>query len=195
MPVDNILYLHGFNSTPEARKGRLTREACLQLPARVRPRFEAPLLPDDPTAGYETARQVLQSFSGQTLIIGSSLGGFVATLLANRYDVEAVVLINPVVRPDLFIEAHHNQSFRHPQTGDVLRMSTALRTRVAAMVPKHVIHPERFTVYVSDADEVIDHRQAMRFFRNTHLVMCPGENHTLDCYADVLPDILARGSF
>lgn len=193
MPVDNILYLHGFNSTPAARKGCLTRNACLQLPAP--PRFEAPLLPDNPIKGYEIAEQVFQSLSGQTLVVGSSLGGFVATLLADKYDIDAVVLINPVVRPDLFVEAHRGQHFRHPETGDVLLMDAELQARVAEIIPKQVKHPERFTVYVGDADDVLDHRQAVQFFQDARLIVCPGENHTLGCYADVLPDILALGGF
>ena len=93
-----LIYIHGFNSSAQSFKARLLRErmtalgrggecACPELahrPAQAMAQLEA-LLAAAPAA----ARPAL---------IGSSLGGFYATWLAEQHGLRAV-LVNPAVRP------------------------------------------------------------------------------------------------
>ena len=92
-----LLYLHGFNSSPESKKALQTRDWCAEKAPDLT--FVCPALP--PFA--EPAMDILRSLIEQQLpesvyLIGSSMGGFFATCLAEQYNLRAV-LINPAVSP------------------------------------------------------------------------------------------------
>ncbi len=96
-----ILYLHGFRSSPQSFKALHMgqRMQALGLAAD----FHCPQLPASPKHAIELAmqiaRQVLQQHApDQLTIVGSSLGGFYATWLAERLGCRAV-LLNPAVTP------------------------------------------------------------------------------------------------
>ena len=98
MKSQKLLYLHGFNSSPQSHKAQLVSQymsdhGCID-------QLLCPQIPSVP----EEAMQFLESLVEQTLAhhalsyIGSSLGGFYATYLAEQYSGSAV-LINPSVKP------------------------------------------------------------------------------------------------
>ena len=93
MPM--LLYLHGFNSSPESKKALQTRDWCAEKAPYLT--FVCPALPPF----VEPAMDILRSLIEQQLpesvyLIGSSMGGFFATCLAEQYNLRAV-LINPAV--------------------------------------------------------------------------------------------------
>jgi predicted esterase YcpF (UPF0227 family) len=97
MAVTHLLYLHGFRSSPQSAKAR-------QVAARVRERHPqvtwwCPQLPPSPRAAMETVRQGTAAWPPQHMgVIGSSLGGFYATCVAQARGCKAV-LLNPAVHP------------------------------------------------------------------------------------------------
>ena len=103
-----ILYLHGFTSGPQSHKaqalGARMRERCLG------DKFLSPQLPASPRAAIAQAEALIKSH-GVTTVVGSSLGGYYATWLAETFDLKGV-LVNPAV------VAHQsaNASFEHGAT-------------------------------------------------------------------------------
>src|SRR4051812_26538836 len=97
-----LIYIHGFNSSPASFKARVLQE---RLSARGRrDEFMAPALPHSPAA----AAGALDALAGQhpqAVLVGSSLGGFYATWLAERHGLRAV-LVNPAVRPYELLAGH-----------------------------------------------------------------------------------------
>jgi uncharacterized protein len=98
-----MVYLHGFNSGPASAKAQQLGNAIAALDPRSRPAYFVPQLHHRPA----TARRELMAWvdaancpSGNDTLTfaGSSLGGFYATFLAERYGAKAV-LINPAIRP------------------------------------------------------------------------------------------------
>ncbi len=85
------LYIHGFNSSSGSHKAQLLKEYCQSQGLEL----HCPDLSYDP----QLAEQQLQQYSTAGLIIGSSLGGFYALLLASQWQCP-VVLINPALWPD-----------------------------------------------------------------------------------------------
>ena len=94
-----VVYLHGFNSAPQSVKGQILARAAAALPDP--PRFHLPQLHHRPALAMRDVRAWIdrEAPAGRELtLIGSSLGGFYATFLAEHYGARAV-LINPAIRP------------------------------------------------------------------------------------------------
>ena len=88
-----ILYLHGFTSGPQSHKAQA-------LGARMGERglgdkFLSPQLPASPRAAIALATSLIRDH-GVTTVVGSSLGGYYSTWLAETFDLKAV-LVNPAV--------------------------------------------------------------------------------------------------
>jgi predicted esterase YcpF (UPF0227 family) len=102
VPITHLLYLHGFRSSPLSIKARIVGGwLAAQRPDVV---WHCPQLSPSPAAAV---REVLEAIAGwpraTTGIVGSSLGGFYATVLAERLGptCRAVLLIRPSIRRDL----------------------------------------------------------------------------------------------
>ena len=94
-----IVYLHGFRSSPASRKARVLSDAVAALPAPTRPVLHVPELTDAPAAAIAAVLERVHELDSKSLsFVGSSLGGFYATHLAERLGARAV-LVNPAVRP------------------------------------------------------------------------------------------------
>jgi uncharacterized protein len=95
--VTHLLYLHGFRSSPRSTKAR-------QVEARVRQRHPGvtwwcPQLPPSPAAAMAMVMKGIEGWPREQMAaIGSSLGGFYATWVAQSCECRAV-LLNPAVHP------------------------------------------------------------------------------------------------
>ncbi|HQR75553.1 MAG TPA: YqiA/YcfP family alpha/beta fold hydrolase, partial [Burkholderiaceae bacterium] len=92
-----IVYLHGFRSSPASRKATMLRQA---MASRGRSgEFLCPALPASPARAVEQVEALVRGVVPDRLaLIGSSLGGYYATWLAERIGCRAV-LLNPAIRP------------------------------------------------------------------------------------------------
>lgn len=92
-----IVYLHGFNSSPQSAKARYPK---LYLDEQEQgDEFICPQLPPLPDLAVKRIEAELKRLQGKTItLVGSSLGGFYATWLAEKRDLRAV-LINPAIDP------------------------------------------------------------------------------------------------
>ena len=92
--MTEFVYLHGFNSSPHSLKAQETRDWL----ARHAPsaRFHCPRLSPHPAQALAAAHDLVAALPADTLLIGSSLGGFYAAWLADTLKRKAV-LINPAV--------------------------------------------------------------------------------------------------
>ncbi len=188
--VDNVLYLHGFNSHPDSPKARQTCDACARLASR--PRFVAPVLPNRPADAFAVVLEAFDSLEGPTLVIGSSMGGFLATCLAERRQVAVLGLINPAVHPVRLARGMVDVEQVNPVTGARSRVEPCYVDQLLELQPGRPREPSRFTVLLGGCDEVLDHREALRFYRGARVLVVPGDNHALGAYPRLLPGLLAR---
>src|SRR6266542_1049392 len=100
--MTTLVYLHGFRSSPQSIKAQLFARAIAVLPPAERPRFVVPTLSHRPREAVASVAAWIEREVGAATttltLVGSSLGGFYATHLAQRFGVRAV-LINPALRP------------------------------------------------------------------------------------------------
>ena len=120
--------------------------------------------------------------------VGSSLGGFYATYLAERYAARAV-LINPSVRPfdDLERYLGHAAQPLHGRRASS-RASTSpscVRSRSDA-----VTRPERYWLLVQSGDEVLDWRDAVAYYAGAWQLVQGGGDHAFAEFAAQIPPLL-----
>jgi len=92
----HVVYLHGFASSPSSRKARFFQEkvSAMGIP------FEAPALDEGDFRNLAISRQ-LALIEGRfelrgALLMGSSLGGYLAALLAARHpEIDRLILLAP----------------------------------------------------------------------------------------------------
>ncbi len=184
--VKHLLYLHGFNSSPQSHKARATADWF----ARHRPevRFHCPGLSPYPRRALATLEAVLADIASPSmLVMGSSMGGFYATWVAACCDCRAV-LINPAVRPwrgrDYLLGEQANF-----HSGETYLFEQRHIDDFALAAVDRVARPERFMVLLQTGDEVLDYRPAVDQYRGAHLVVEEGGDHGFQDYERHLPAI------
>ena len=183
--ASRILYLHGFCSSPASWKARLLGDF---LAARgLGDRFACPVLPPVPLAAVASAEAALSGGAGETTLVGSSLGGYYAAWLAEKYGLRAV-LVNPaVMAPELLaglVGKHSN--FHTGESFDFTNEHVAqLRLLETAQVTA-----ERYLLLVETGDEVLDHRQALARYAGSRQIVIEGGDHSFLSFPRLLPQII-----
>jgi predicted esterase YcpF (UPF0227 family) len=181
-----ILYLHGFNSSPLSAKAQYLRR---YLDERGRgDEYLCPRLPHLPSLAVAAAEaEIAQQPRKEITLVGSSLGGFYATWLAEEHAMRAV-LINPAVDPHQGLRAYlgPQQPFYGGDAYDLTERH--LREWRALFVER--VRPERYLLLVETGDEVLDYRSAVRKYLGAKQVVVQGGDHSLASFPDHIPLIL-----
>ena len=186
-----IIYLHGFNSGGQSQKAAWLREHLAPVPV---------FAPTYPAHRAREALRVLRKFlrrlrrenpqDDKLMLIGSSLGGFWAQVLAVEFGAR-IVLINPSLRPDETL-ARHAGRYRNAATGEdtVLTAGEVSALRAYRVEPCNANVPT--LVLLDEADEVLDARIAETAFRGCgKTLVYPGGSHRFEHLPDALPAIRA----
>jgi predicted esterase YcpF (UPF0227 family) len=179
-----IVYLHGFNSTPASRKAR---ELEQYLADRGRGhRFRCPQLPHRPEDAIAIAEQAIVAAAEPVTLVGSSLGGYYATWLAERHDLRAV-LLNPACYPHRDLRALLGRQ-RNLYSGEEYELTAAHLDAWARMFVAEPT-PTRYLLIVETADELLDYREAVGRYRGAEQIVVEGGDHMLQSYVQHLPRI------
>ncbi len=183
-----LLYIHGFNSSPQSDKGVITAEyiAC-HFPKLA---FFQPQLPSTPQTAMKLLIELVEreKAKGEPLnFIGSSLGGYFASYLAETYGGKAV-LINPAVKPyelfDGFLGPQYN-----PYTNEHYQVLPEHKCEVAQFDTRVIVNPDRFFVLLQSGDEVLDYKQAVNKYHCCQLLVEAGGDHSFVGYEQQLDRI------
>jgi len=184
--VASLVYIHGFNSSPDSDKARQT---CDWL-AKNRPdiAFVCPFLSPFPDVAMAQLEALITDLSGTLYFAGSSMGGFYAIYLAAKYQSRAV-LINPAVRPWLGRDYLLGDQANY-HTGEVHRIEQAHLDQLQGFDVDPIAQPADFLVLLQTGDEVLDYRLAEEKYADCQLVVEPGGDHGFVGFADHLPAII-----
>ncbi|MBU15981.1 MAG: esterase YqiA [Gammaproteobacteria bacterium] len=184
----HILYLHGFLSAPQSKKAQQTIAYCGQK--GMADRIHVPALMQGPAATIHKLSELIRSLPGNSLgLIGSSLGGYYATYLAEAFHLPAV-LINPAVGPLEFWESHLGEHKNY--YSDHLHVVTPRYIEELRSLERNLLqYPENFMVMVQTGDETLDYRKAVSKFSDSRLVIRENGDHSYQGYDRELPDIEA----
>lgn len=181
-----LIYVHGFNSSALSFKARLLRERMTQLGLDAA--YACPDLAHRPRQAIAQLEALIAGAPRPaTALVGSSLGGFYATWLAEKYRLKAV-LVNPAVRPYELL-----QDYLGPQknlyTGAEYEL-TGQHLAELRDLEVAAITPERYLLMVRTGDEVLDYRQAVEKYRGARQIVIEGGDHGFGDFAAYLDTVL-----
>jgi predicted esterase YcpF (UPF0227 family) len=182
-----LIYIHGFNSSSQSGKARELMAWMAQLGQGAA--CICPDLPDRPAAALRLLEDLIARSTGPVKLIGSSLGGFYATWLAEKHGLKAV-LVNPCVNchEKLADYVGSTQKNWHSGAEYIFSADHLAELNALAIRPEH---QERFFLLLETGDEVLDYREAVAAFPAARQVVLEGGDHGFTRFIDYLPDILA----
>jgi predicted esterase YcpF (UPF0227 family) len=182
-----LVYLHGLNSSPQSTKAQALLAHLARLPDP--PRCTVPQLPEHPAQAIARVETLLagEDPAGVTLI-GSSLGGYYATWLAERHGCRAV-LINPTTGPATDLRKHLGPQ-RNLHTGETWELTSAHLAELAAFAVERITRPDRYLLMVESGDEVLDWRLAVAFYAGAFQYVRGGGDHAFRDFENQIPVIL-----
>ena len=185
------LYLHGFLSSPASEKAQQMMTFFQDHPKLGT--LSTPFMHLDPREAMalaETELQDLQERHDKVWIVGSSLGGFYATYLAEKPNVPAI-LINPAVRPfELF--RHYLGEHTHFHTGETLLLEEYHLEQLEALNCPVIRHPKNLLLLLQTADETLDYRHAADLYRSCPGWLEGGGDHSFQRFIDRMPEMLGH---
>ncbi len=189
-----ILYLHGFRSSPDSFKARLLAEE-MQRRGMAHEWF-CPQLPASPAQAMALAEDIIQrettvrglSPAHDLVVIGSSLGGYYAAVLAGRHGCRSV-LLNPAVHAarDLATQVGTHTQYHSDAPFHFLPEYVA---ELAAMQPSPPSDPQRCFLLASKGDEVLDWREMTQWYEGGHTLLLEGSDHGISDFAQYMPQVL-----
>ena len=183
-----ILYLHGFRSSPHSFKARLLAEH-LQALGRG-DEYRCPQLPPSPAAAIALAQSLIAGQAPEQLtLIGSSLGGYYATWLAEQTGCRAV-LLNPAVAPPQDL-AKYVGITTDWHTGEPFEFKREYIGELEALAVPRISRSERYFLVAATGDEVLDWRDMTRHYAGARQLVIEGSDHGLSGFADQIDAVLA----
>lgn len=196
MPTNQLIFLHGLHSSPASTKCLALRDflARRNTEAQVTIALHAPQLAYDPSQNFVSLPALLESVLGQhdaehVALVGSSMGGYYAGCLAQRYGMRAV-LINPVVNPVALMHRVTGQQL-HPVTGEVYDFGLADNAKFAQWGALDQLNEERVLLCLGLRDQTLDPVLARSHFPNCARIEDPTGDHRFPRFVTALPEILS----
>lgn len=181
----HICYLHDFNSSSLSHKAQVLHAALHQRGLGTQ--FIAPDLPHRPAQAMALMESLLAQMTDKPCLVGSSLGGYYATYLAEKHGLKAV-LINPAVAPYRLL-APYLGSQQNLYTGERYELTRQHMTELEALEVTQ-LHPERYSLLVQTGDEILDYREAVTRYTGAQQHVIPGGDHGFQQFENYLDGIL-----
>lgn len=175
MPA-TIVYAHGFRSSSRSRKAG-------QLGDFLRGNFpdidyRTPDLSFRPATAMSQLHAACDGVDPATLtIVGSSLGGFYAIVLAEQLGCRAV-LLNPSIRPFETLAKHLGPQ-TNLYTGEAFTFDLSHVSELKEMYVPRITRPARYLLVVEMGDELLDHQQTIAYCEGARQIVIEGGNHDL----------------
>jgi len=187
MPPTHLLYLHGFRSSPQSFKAQRLHAWLQQHRPDVH--WWCPQLPPSPRASLDLMRDGTAGWPARgSAVLGSSLGGFYATVMAEATGWPAVVM-NPAVDParDLAGYVGEQTAFHTPEERFFFRTEYVDELRV--MTPAAITRPERYFAVIAKGDEVLSWREMSGRYAGSPVRLIEGSDHALSDFDRWLPEV------
>ncbi len=175
-----LLYIHGFGSSGQGVKVTMLRE-------RLGEKVLAPSLSPIPELAVDTLEQLVRCLVGRGErpgLVGSSLGGFYATYLAEKYALKAV-LINPSIKPYETLASYVGLNHSFFDFSDY----EWTQKHIDSLKRYHMdeVDADRFLLLLQTGDDVLDYRKAATRFDGAEMVIEEGGSHGFENFETKIP--------
>lgn len=186
--MNKLLYLHGFNSSPESHKAQVLHDHMNRT--GLGDRIDIPEIPPVPADAIELlqqhAEEIIKHY--ELSLAGSSLGGFYATWLAEKYNCPAV-LINPAVKPHELLIKYLGENTNYYTAESWVLDETHIKQFRELYIDK-VSNPQKYLLMLQTGDETLDYRQAIRKYAGSPSIVEQGGSHEFSEFERHLDKIL-----
>lgn len=185
-----VVYLHGFRSSPNSSKAVKTKEAIKALSAMSNPiHWYCPQLLASPKQSIDMVIEYIQANPVDRLIvIGSSLGGFYANYLAERYQCKAVTL-NPAVRAPRELAPHVGMMTAY-DSDEPFDFRPEYIDELCALQVERLVRPENYFLIAAKGDELLDWKEMVDFYSGAQQLVLEGSDHGISEYSEYLPQVM-----
>ena len=183
----HLLYLHGFRSSPQSTKAqRMAEWVAAQRPDIV---WRCPQQPMSPRAAMQLIEGLTADWPTDAMaVIGSSLGGFYAGVLAQRRGC-AALLLNPAVHPARDLKGQVGATTAW-HGGEPLVFEPHYVDELRALEPLRLSRPERCFAVIAKGDEVLDWREMTGAIKGARIKLLEASDHAISDFDDHLPEVL-----
>jgi predicted esterase YcpF (UPF0227 family) len=184
-----ILYLHGFRSSPQSFKARMIAER-LNSSGKGH-QYVCPQLPASPREAVALAVGIVESRpdTEPIALIGSSLGGYYATWLAERFGCRAA-LLNPAVRPARELEKRVGVTTAY-HSADRFEFKSEYVDELRAIEVERISIPKRYYLLAATGDEVLDWREMCAHYPGSTQRVIEGSDHGISDFSLYVDEVLA----
>lgn len=183
-----ILYLHGFRSSPRSFKARMVGAKMDEL--GLAHQLVCPQLPPSPTLAMTLALGLAERCpAGELAIIGSSLGGYYATWLAERLGCRAV-LLNPAIVPLQDLDQHVGVTTEY-HSDKPFEFKRDYIDQLRALAVDRITRPERYFLLAATGDEVLDYRAMVAHYAGARQHVIAGSDHAISEFEQYVDEVLA----
>lgn len=183
-----LIYIHGFNSSPESFKAKKLGEWLVEHKCAIE--YRVPKLSPYPQEAIQQLQMLLDHYQNHdyTYLVGSSLGGYFASYLAERYACKAV-LINPSVTPSCSLKnwLGENTNFH---TGETYLLEEKHADELLALNVKAFTYPQKIWVLLQTGDETLDFKAASAKYFNSPCAIEYGGDHSFQQFEQWIPRII-----
>lgn len=193
-PVTHLLYLHGFRSSPKSTKARMVAERVSKLRPDVT--WWCPQLPPSPREAMGMLMEGVRSWPhGRMGVIGSSLGGFYATCVAQALGCKAV-LLNPAVDPARDLAKYIGEQTAWHDPAEHFYFAPEYVNELRELDTGTIREPAKFFAVIAKGDEVLDWREMTARYAGCRIALLEGSDHALsdfDEHIDAVFEFLGLG--
>ena len=188
MRTSHLLYLHGFRSSPRSFKAqRMAQAVRARDPALT---WSCPQLPPSPREAMALVQDTIAGWPPETMaVVGSSLGGFYATWVAEETGCRAV-LLNPAVDPARDLARFIGEQVAWHDPSQHFYFAPHYVDELRALECGPVAHPERYFAVIAKGDEVLDWREMTGRYPQVRTRLLDDSDHALSDFDEYLEEVL-----
>ena len=199
----NLIYIHGLDSDANSTKGLLLDKYCQQRHPDIT--VHRPDLNQPPQLVFDKLLKLVAELDADSkvILVGSSLGGYFATLVSNETGCPAL-LINPSTQPHITL-----QRFEADKSADTLKIDDhqqkilhtteggwAITKSDLQWFKRHqlltVENPSEVIVMLKKGDELLDANLSAAFYKHqgATVIAQEGGDHRFSDFAEHLPEVI-----
>lgn len=187
--MNKILYLHGFNSSPGSHKARVLHDYMKRR--SLDDLIDIPAIPPVPADAIEMLQRHAEDIQQEHEIslAGSSLGGFYATWLAEKYQCPAV-LINPAVKPHELLKKYLGENTNY-YTAERWVLDEIHIAQFRELYVEKISKPHRYLLMLQTGDQTLDYREAVDKYEACPSIIEHGGSHEFTGFERYLDKLLS----
>lgn len=209
----NIIYIHGLDSGANSTKGILLENYCQQYHSDIN--VVRPDLNKTPDQVFRQILSLIESLNNKntddaqletsnTVLVGSSLGGYFSTLVSNHIDCPAL-LLNPSTQPHVTLQRFADESILARNDRNEVSTNKVLYTTAGGWnitysdlqwFAEHqlaaVNYPNKIAVLIKEGDELLDPNLSAKFYQQhgAKVILQAEGDHRFSDFGEQLPMVI-----